>query len=231
MEALRAAMGSSVKVPGVTTSVMKSECLYSFDTPLSLHGIYTSLLTFRSVGEDFLGLYTEKTGSRVYLHQKMTRTRKVKTGDEGEKDAMVASTSGGVKLTAKDDVYDEKMSYSIFLMPERISFPFPDPQLPELIIMSADMVIASVEVTNVSHEAADWAEKRYPSKYAKDLPQIDNGKKIGPDPKSWRCEDSNTTDNLWLNLSDGYIGSGRKNWDGTGGTGAALKHYEETGCK
>ena len=27
----------------------------------------------------------------------------------------------------------------------------------------------------------------------------------------------------------GYIGSGRQNWDGSGGTGAALRHYEETG--
>ena len=35
------------------------------------------------------------------------------------------------------------------------------------------------------------------------------------------------TENLWLNLSDGYIGSGRRNWDGSGGTGAALKHFEE----
>lgn len=29
----------------------------------------------------------------------------------------------------------------------------------------------------------------------------------------------------------GYIGSGRQNWDGSGGTGAALRHYEETGRK
>ena len=31
------------------------------------------------------------------------------------------------------------------------------------------------------------------------------------------------TENLWLNLSDGYIGSGRRNWDGSGGTGAAFE--------
>jgi len=37
------------------------------------------------------------------------------------------------------------------------------------------------------------------------------------------------TENLWLNLSTGHIGSGRKNWDGTGGTGAALNHFEATG--
>ena len=39
------------------------------------------------------------------------------------------------------------------------------------------------------------------------------------------------TENLWLNLSTGYIGSGRRNWDGSGGTGAALTHFEATGKK
>jgi len=31
--------------------------------------------------------------------------------------------------------------------------------------------------------------------------------------------------------STGYIGSGRQNWDGSGGTGAALNHFEATGSK
>ncbi len=28
-----------------------------------------------------------------------------------------------------------------------------------------------------------------------------------------------------------FIRSGRRNWDGSGGTGAALCHYEQTGAK
>ena len=76
----------------------------------------------------------------------------------------------------------------------------------------------------------------------------------------WNCEDSGISENLWLNLSTGYIGSGRpvsgwtclaclahlpfarnpasdmylspmQHWDGTGGTGAALRYYQETGKK
>ena len=34
---------------------------------------------------------------------------------------------------------------------------------------------------------------------------------------------------MWLNLSTGYIGGGRKNWDGTGGSGGALQNYNDTG--
>ena len=35
-------------------------------------------------------------------------------------------------------------------------------------------------------------------------------------------------ENLWLNLSDGHIGSGRRQWDGSGGTDGALEHYRTT---
>lgn len=52
------------------------------------------------------------------------------------------------------------------------------------------------------------------------------------DPSTWACEDSGKRENLWLNLSTGYIGSGRPIWDGeknVGGSGAALKHFEATG--
>ena len=34
---------------------------------------------------------------------------------------------------------------------------------------------------------------------------------------------SGDKENLWLNLSDGFIGGGRKNWDGSGGSNGALK--------
>jgi ubiquitin carboxyl-terminal hydrolase 5/13 len=54
------------------------------------------------------------------------------------------------------------------------------------------------------------------SKYANAttaLPFVDNGVKIDPSPSTWKCQTTGATDNLWLNLSDGYIGGGRKHWD------------------
>lgn len=41
------------------------------------------------------------------------------------------------------------------------------------------------------------------SKYAKDLPFVDSGRKVSSDPKTWVCEESGKTENLWLNLSTG----------------------------
>ena len=46
------------------------------------------------------------------------------------------------------------------------------------------------------------------------------------DPKQWRDEESGSSENLWLNLSTGYIGGGRKMWDGSGGSGSALNHFK-----
>ena len=41
------------------------------------------------------------------------------------------------------------------------------------------------------------------SKYAENLEHVDSGRKISSDPKTWVCEDSGKTENLWLNLSTG----------------------------
>lgn len=51
-------------------------------------------------------------------------------------------------------------------------------------------------------------EERPVSKYAEDLPVVDNGVKISPDPSKWECAESGMKENLWLNLSTGHIGSG-----------------------
>ena len=41
----------------------------------------------------------------------------------------------------------------------------------------------------------------------------------------FRCD---KTDNLWMNLTDGSIHCGRRNFDGSGGNNHAVDHYEET---
>jgi ubiquitin carboxyl-terminal hydrolase 5/13 len=55
------------------------------------------------------------------------------------------------------------------------------------------------------------------SKYFGALLQLPNPPSISSNPAHWKCQESGMRDNLWLNLSTGHIGSGRANWDGTGG--------------
>ncbi len=73
------------------------------------------------------------------------------------------------------------------------------------------------------------------TKYHTALPQESNGRKLPQDKARWCCEKTGDTlgdgpgktTSLWINLSDGFIGGGRKEWDGSGGNGTAIEHYEE----
>ncbi len=63
---------------------------------------------------------------------------------------------------------------------------------------------------SAQEKAAVWQEERRVSKYAPTLEQLDNGRVIPSDPSQWRCDETGVTENLWLNLSTGFIGSGRQ---------------------
>jgi len=67
------------------------------------------------------------------------------------------------------------------------------------------------------------------SKYARNLVQLDNGVRI---PSSgWKCQMCDITTNLWINLTDGFIGCGRKQPDLSGFIGGnehSLHHFMET---
>lgn len=73
------------------------------------------------------------------------------------------------------------------------------------------------------------------TKYHADLPQESNGRKLPQDKACWCCDKTGDTlgdgpgqtTSLWLNLSDGFIGGGRKVWGGGGGNGTAVEHYKE----
>ncbi|MES1907881.1 MAG: hypothetical protein MHM6MM_000915 [Cercozoa sp. M6MM] len=105
------------------------------------------------------------------------------------------------------------------------TLPEPLPACIKAICMHADA--AQLEQFQVGEE------KRPESKYSAALPQLSNNdgsKNVPMDSSTWVCQETGYTgDNLWLNLSTGHIGSGRRQWDGSGGTDGALTHYENTG--
>lgn len=93
--------------------------------------------------------------------------------------------------------------------------------------MAVDAILLA-EGAERKEELAAWtADKKQVSSYAMNLQQIDNGVVIPP--SGWKCAKCDKTENLWLNLTDGMILCGRKNWDGTGGNNHAVEHYRETG--
>lgn len=109
-------------------------------------------------------------------------------------------------------------------------FELSDSQIPEFVINICTAIIEHCGIkSTLQVDSWDANQDISESKYASTLEQLNNGIKISNDPKTWVCEKSGAKENLWLNLSTGYIGGGRKFWDGSGGSGAALEHYINTG--
>lgn len=232
---MRGAM-KTVRTPAARDPVHKDECTFSFDTPESPGGLYTSLTSWRSFGRDYVAGEFARSGNPLFLKHVARRVTKAETADtemaEAKPEKLAIGVPGGFDVDSKK--YDVVSRYSLVVMPD-LSTEIPavgNEDLPMAVTAAVDAIIAHEGAARASALATAWEEEdRKPSRFADDLPFVDNGKKISPDPKQWKCEESGRTENLWLNLSTGYIGSGRKNWDGTGGTGAAITHYEETGRK
>jgi ubiquitin carboxyl-terminal hydrolase 5/13 len=142
---------------------------------------------------------------------------------------LAIGTSGGFITETKYDIIKENQIVIITDTGPQF-FKLPNNELPEFVMNVADAIINHGGMKNkMSVDTWDSSNEIFVSKYAEALIQLKCEKSISQDPTTWKCEQSGDTENLWLNLSTGYIGGGRKNWDGTGGSGAALQHFRDTG--
>lgn len=144
---------------------------------------------------------------------------------------------------------EQEETYALVVLPEFTSFPITSDELPEKVrgpsrkfgsraVANCHMqvkqaitaIVASDSASKVEDLAAWVADKDLEvSKHADNLLQLNTGRKV---PSSnWKCEHEgcDKTENLWLNLTDGLILCGRRNWDGSGGNGHALDHFDQTG--
>ncbi|KAH8408555.1 hypothetical protein KR215_007391 [Drosophila sulfurigaster] len=241
MEELRKHL-SKVNVPCGNPPIYKDECVFSYDNPETPTGLYVCLQSFLGFGESFVCEYAAKTGNNVFLH--IRRERKLKedaaeqeqaaeqeAGPERKITRLAIGVEGGYNETDMAKKYEIKYTYSIVVAPQLDKkLPYPDPELPMRVtqaveaILAADSAIAKLEKATLS---GTWdGEVRQASKYAENLQQLDNGKKIPP--AGWQCEKCDLTNNLWLNLTDGSILCGRKFFDGSGGNDHAVEHYRQT---
>jgi len=220
-----------VRVPSRTTPVHKEECVFSFATPECEEGLFISLYSFLAFSKEFASLNFAKTGQTLYLNLKKRPKKEEETKGEAPPPKKKASVlgigvDGGFDTDQKPVEFEE--SWALVILPDYTSIPLPNDQLPELIQQSIAAIIASDSATRTDEVAAWVADKDLPvSEHAAGLKQLDNGVKIPP--SGWKCSNCDKTENLWLNLSDGAILCGRKNWDGSGGNGHALEHFQKTG--
>lgn len=214
-----------LKSPQRNTPVHKEECIYSNDTEKSPKGLYINLKTFQSFGHDML-TYDRSGQDTLYLHVKKNFVpRKV---PEEEEEATPNVDDRGAAVYKQKKLYDEVLECHVCSSARDDFVP----------LDMAPQEVQSICKAIVDHEGYDvkkddfyWEEKAVESKYAKSLFQIDSPPVINYGDLA--CQRCGAKSNLWLNLSDGYIGCGRKNFDcggcQDGQEGAAIQHYNETG--
>ncbi|GAA0167260.1 cysteine protease [Lithospermum erythrorhizon] len=222
MEQLRSNL-SRVRIPEPTTRIFKHECCISYHNPKSDGGLYIDMNSFLAFGKDFVWWNYEKTGNPVYLHFEQTSKPAAEDRPSKKPTLLAIGVQGGFDNSVPE--YEEK--YEIVILPEFVTLPFPSVELPEKVRLAVDAVILA-EGAEKKEQLAIWtADNKKVSKHAMNLHQIDNG--VTVPPSGWKCSQCDKTDNLWLNLTDGSIHCGRKNWDGSGGNDHAVNHYKETG--
>lgn len=229
---IRACMSTCVRIPQDSDQVFKDECMLSLDTPFSREGLYVNLQTWHGFGKDYLAMDLDRSGGpsgSLYLNRKCRRVSKATVAPIASPAVMGIGIAKGFQLDASE--IEDNLSLVIF-GPGVVSSPdvvlLPCRDLPDLVARACDAV-AKHEGTKAIPCADTWSadQEKQPSKYAEGLVQLPATMKISPHSKDWKCEKSGDTQNLWLNLSDGFIGGGRRFFDGTGGSNGALEHYKE----
>mmetsp|Transcript_4554 Transcript_4554/g.5270 ORF Transcript_4554/g.5270 Transcript_4554/m.5270 type:complete len:862 (+) Transcript_4554:40-2625(+) len=234
---------SKARVATPNDPVLKSECAYTFHSPFSsAKGIVVNIETFQGTVEE-LALPFMNDGIFLRIVKKRTPVKvdamdTQKTSEEPTK--LGIGVEGG--FASEDEKFDILTTYSIVGLKKATDsvsveiieeIPYTESNkssFDEVLIKSVDSILHHSGLA-VQQDLSVWElddEPKPVSKYTINLPFLDNGKIISPDPSTWKCESTGATDNLWLNLSDGYIGGGRKNWDGSGGSNGALDHFLAT---
>lgn len=190
---------------------------------MSEGGLFIDMFNFLAFGKDYVGWNFEKTGNPVYLHVKKMKKPVPEDRPLKKPTLLAIGIDGGFDNNEAD--YEE--THNIVILPDYVSLSYPSVELPEKVRLAADAILLDAGAERKEQVAAWTADKKLVSVYATNLQQIDNGVVIPP--TGWKCSQCDKTDNLWLNLTDGVILCGRKNWDGSGGNNHAVEHYKKTG--
>ena len=216
-----------VQEPRYSDTVHNDECLFSFATPFSPDGLYINLKTWVGVSKQFLPAALAAAGNKaVYLHIR-ARHESVET-NSNEISKLAIGVAGGFSALATRIV--KTVSVIVADSPEFdfTEFQLDDPDLPEPIAVAAHAVADHKGARDQGDVKAWEAQDERPvSKFAGNLVQEPASFSVAMDHTQWKCGITGAADNLWLNLSDGFIGGGRRNFDGTGGSNGAIDHFED----
>ncbi len=224
---------SKINIPTAQSKVYKDECVLSYDTPKSEHGINVCLNTFLSFSSHFTKLYHQKTGNNIFLNIKQIPIHKNVDNKKKQQEEEDVNENKPKKLKIDESsnnndngtVEYEQLLSLVCLDPIHKVIPLPNNDIPEKVKMAVEAIIKSESVERKEDLSAWEASPAQPSPHAKNLVQVGS---VKIPPHGWKCQHCDKTENLWLCLTCGEISCGRKFWDGTGGNNHGVEHYQAT---
>ncbi|KAI8322215.1 ubiquitin carboxyl-terminal hydrolase [Martensiomyces pterosporus] len=221
------ALNARLSPPSSSTPVYKEECTLCFDSQDMPGGIDVCLSCFNGSCTDSLRnhahLHAMKSGHYLTLNiRRVPKAAAASSNTDGDEDARPAKLT---KLEIKEESDEEKYEFKTHVrcwgcLGARVEDGL------ENIEPTVQAVLHSVEASK-SHEIKAWAEEVTACEHFEGLEQAPaEGFSLDRLHKCSSCEKS---ENLWLCLSCGHVGCGRRQYDGSGGNNHAIAHFEQTG--
>ncbi|KAJ1972760.1 ubiquitin C-terminal hydrolase Ubp14 [Dimargaris xerosporica] len=202
-------------------TIYKDECTLCFETPDSPQGIDVCLTCFNGGCQETL-----RHGDLHYAkHQHplaLNIQRTPKQPDGSPKPAKI--TKLAIQEEKLDhDRYDHHTSIHCYACQQM----YPVHGAPESVAQVANLVMTTLSATKKS-EIKSWEEEEPTGcAHTSNLTQLPPAG-LAELPLT-QCRQCELTANLWLCLTCGYVGCGRRQFDGSGGNDHGVQHYQETG--
>ncbi|GAB65252.1 ubiquitin carboxyl-terminal hydrolase a [Plasmodium cynomolgi strain B] len=233
-----ASISASIREPSKDDVIYLDECSVTGYKDIFEDGVFVDLVSFESFSLKCLkynynrahqgsGQNPGDNTGRFYLNIK----KKKKLLDKIEKSEiknLTLNVEGGFK---ESKVYEYQFEYALYDLETNMYISLDQIEDERVKNICNSIISHKNEIKKESPNK--WVNEIKESKYAKDLVQLPN---ITIKNENLECAVCKAKKNIWLNLSDGYIGCGRKIFNYGGGClnneeGAALKHYYESGKK
>ncbi|KAJ2695090.1 ubiquitin C-terminal hydrolase Ubp14 [Coemansia sp. IMI 209128] len=215
------ALTARLTPPSSSTPVYKEECTQCFNSQDMAEGVDVCLSCFNGgcPSDPYNHAHQHSMKSGHYLTLNIRRSAKA-TSDSDERPAKLT------KLEIREDTGAESFEYHTFVRCWGCSGARVESGL-ENIEPTVQAVIHAVEASK-GHEIKAWAEEVTACQHFSDL--------SGQQPRDGfsldglhQCSTCDKRENLWLCLTCGNVGCGRRQYDGSGGNNHGISHYEATG--
>lgn len=202
-------------------TIYKDECVYCFGNPFSEAGLNLCLTCYIGTCAGYMernifdhtDLHKQKTHHLVYLNIKQNKEKVEAPKEEINKIAINKEGGGIIDLEVVTNKY--KLICSDCQIVEE--------DIPE----EYNSLIKAIEDHHSAYKQAQleaWELEVKPCSHSRDFSKtIDNNTY---NVNLSNCADCDLKSNLWLCLTCGNTGCGRKNYDGSGGKNHAIEHYK-----